>query len=64
MSSRKIQWTKPQLIVLTRGTPEESVLKHCKGIHRRNLLPDIVEQSNCSDIVGTNCGACQARSGS
>ena len=31
MLNKKL-WTKPQLIVLTRGTPEESVLEHCKRI--------------------------------
>ena len=31
MSARKKQWSKPQLIVLGRGTPEENVLKNCKA---------------------------------
>ena len=24
-------WSKPQLVILDRGTPEESILKSCKG---------------------------------
>jgi hypothetical protein len=31
MGSEKKQWIKPQLIVLARGTPEESVLAGCKS---------------------------------
>ena len=30
MSSRKRQWSKPQLVVLGRGKPEENVLAACK----------------------------------
>ncbi len=57
----KPKWTKPHLIVLARGTPEEAVLLHCKSIHAPNNLPEALEQSNCSDVLTTNCGACQAR---
>jgi hypothetical protein len=64
MASEKMRWTTPELIVLARGTPEESVLTHCKGIHLPNFDPDIIEQSNCSHLVVTDCGACQSRSGS
>ena len=31
MSAPKKQWSKPQLIVLGRGTPEENVLAGCKN---------------------------------
>ena len=31
MSARKIQWSKPQLIVLGHGKPEENVLAFCKA---------------------------------
>lgn len=27
----KKKWTKPELVILTRGKPEESVLAGCKG---------------------------------
>ena len=64
MSSEKMRWTRPQLIVLSRGTPEESVLTHCKGIHAPNVDPSTLDQSNCSKAEGTNCGSCQARAGS
>jgi hypothetical protein len=64
MSKPKVQWTQPQLIVLTRGMPEESVLASCK------LIDDIVigatdnAQAGCQDINSpSQCGACQNRSG-
>ena len=28
----KITWSKPQLVILGRGKPEENVLKQCKNI--------------------------------
>ena len=31
METQKKTWEKPQLVVLGRGTPEERVLKVCKG---------------------------------
>ena len=34
MASQKSPWARPQLIVLTRGTPDESVLFHCKRIEK------------------------------
>lgn len=66
MSNVKRQWTQPQLIVLARGTPEESVLLHCKSIGATTAIsPYPVGQNGCdaSDADG-NCGACQARAGS
>lgn len=60
------EWKKPQLIILARGTSDESVLLKCKrigAITAPEPLP--VGQQGCdySDADG-NCGACQARSGS
>ena len=65
MSSNKMQWTKPQLIVLTRGTPEESVLLHCKFIGAvATGIPVISAQTGCdSGPDNKNCGACRGRSG-
>lgn len=57
-------WTKPQLIVLTRGTPEESVLTHCKKIGQFEALASLVAQEGCDKGSNQNCGACQSRSGS
>ena len=65
MSNKKMQWTKPQLIVLARGTPEESVLEHCKRIGDNNIGdPTNEAQVGCDTGVNNNCGACQSRSGS
>jgi hypothetical protein len=36
----KKEWTKPQLIILGRGKPEESVLKNCKQKQAVSLLTD------------------------
>ena len=66
--SKKMQWTKPQLIILARGTPEEAVLTHCKQIGMSSSPytggPESTEQDACSRGAVGNCGACQARSGS
>ncbi len=67
--SKKVKWTKPQLIVLTRGTPEEAVLTHCKRIDNSGpIVPQTVDQIGCDqgDVLSSDgkCGACQSRSGS
>jgi len=31
MKTNKVQWNKPELLVLTRSNPEEAVLVGCKG---------------------------------
>lgn len=73
MSYTKKQWTKPQLIVLARGTPEEAVLTHCKTIDQTGTGasgdPYSAAQVACNRQHGgqdnfSNCGACQSRSGS
>jgi hypothetical protein len=62
MSNIRSQWTKPQLIVLARGTPEESVLEHCKFIGAGvGAGQDTANQDGCNDQAVTNCGTCQAR---
>ena len=63
MTNDKKQWTKPQLVVLTRGTPEESVLVGCKLSNNPSPGPNNLMQDGCSENP-SNCGACQARSGS
>ena len=65
MSSAKMRWTTPQLIVLASGMPEESVLLHCKRIGANVGSPVVVRQEGCdSGTVHGVCGNCQSRSGS
>jgi hypothetical protein len=65
MSNKKMQWTKPLLIVLTRGTPEENVLTHCKRIGNQGQdNPTSTAQLGCDMGDPGNCGNCQSRSGS
>lgn len=65
MLNNKKQWTKPQLIILARGTSEESVLEHCKRIGDFNLaVAENVAQVGCDNGKLSNCGNCQSRSGS
>ena len=61
--SKKMQWTQPQLIVLAKGTPEESVLTHCKRIGGYTG-PVGSTQNGCNNVMATNCGNCHSRSGS
>ncbi len=64
MSENKKHWTKPQLIVLTRGTPEESVLTHCKRIgNQGEEEPTSTRQLGCDQGEPGNCSNCQARGG-
>ena len=65
MSSIMPEWTKPQLVVLARGTPEESVLVNCKTMNPNQPATgpnDLVYQDTCAhgeDYL--NCSNCQAR---
>lgn len=64
MSKAKRQWTTPQLIVLARGMPEESVLTHCKTMNPNQAVtgPAITQQDTCATGPGaTNCSNCQSR---
>ena len=51
-------WKKPELVVLYRGKPEESVLTHCKHANNPPVSPAAL-QGDCNDSV-TSCGACQS----
>ncbi len=64
MQQAKKVWEKPQMIILTRNTPEESVLTHCKVIGIGLGYPDSANQDGCNNTATTNCGNCQSRSGS
>ena len=65
MSRNKVQWAKPQLIVLTRGMPEESVLLHCKTMNPNQPVTgptDLVYQDTCAGGPDyNNCRNCQSR---
>ncbi len=67
--SQKMKWTKPQLIVLARGTPEEAVLLVCKNNeHESGQLStgaEVVAQLLCNrtKTQGNPCGACSGVTG-
>ena len=64
MSKPKVQWTQPQLIVLTRGMPEESVLTFCKLIEPGVVGASDNTQAGCQDIDSpSKCGSCLSRYG-
>jgi hypothetical protein len=53
MSEEKKSWTKPQLIVLGRGRPEESILYTCKQINQAgDPGPDCIDPTD-----GKKCNA-------
>ncbi|HOX86425.1 MAG TPA: hypothetical protein PKW76_08700 [bacterium] len=62
MKLSKKAWKAPQVIVLTRSKPEESVLEHCKLIGVGLGYPDSINQNGCNDLPEGNCSNCQARS--
>jgi hypothetical protein len=64
MSSKKMEWTQPQLIVLARGMPEESVLTFCKLIDPGAIGATDNTQNGCQDVNSpSQCGSCLSRSG-
>ncbi len=52
MKAEKKPWSKPQLLVLGRGTPEERVLAHCK----HNPGGPIALNNHCQGVG--RCPAC------
>ena len=66
MKENKKKWTRPQLIVLGRGTPEENVLAGCKtsklagsaatiaSCKKFNATKKKCNQANCSAISATS----------
>ena len=63
MEAKKKSWETPQLIILARGTPEESVLASCKAISTLNPGPNTSIQNSCSTLETTNCSNCASRGG-
>ncbi len=63
MENQKKTWEKPQLIVLARGTPEESVLTHCKTMNPNQPVSGQLDQQQdtCAFGTATNCRNCQSR---
>ena len=64
METQKKTWEKPQLIVLARGTPEESVLTHCKTMNPNQAMtgPDQTQQDTCAaGLADQNCSNCKSR---
>lgn len=64
MNTQKKTWEKPQLIILARGTPEESVLAHCKTMNPNDpyIGPTTEAQQNtCGSGTVQKCDVCQSR---
>lgn len=59
MEQLKKSWETPQLIILARGTPQETVLEHCK---QQSIITNGKEANDqgCG-WNGNSCAACQAR---
>jgi hypothetical protein len=53
-------WVRPQLVVLSRGRAEESVLQTCKN--KDPQLGPIINHANCHNA--NNCSTCDALSAS
>ena len=63
----KKSWETPQLIILARGTPEESVLTACKTMNPNNPFtgPDLeTQQLTCAQGTLGKCNNCQSRGNS
>lgn len=66
MKKQQKSWETPQLIILARGTPAETLTTGCKVIEVGVLGAGGANQAGCADQPtqeGGNCGSCQARSG-
>lgn len=67
MTEQNKAWETPQLIILARGTPEESVLTHCKTMNPNQQFPGpdlTTQQLTCAAGVVGKCDVCQARANS
>jgi len=54
----KKSWDKPELVVLFRGKPEESVLTHCKHATPTPVAP-YAYHDDCNNSP-SSCTACQS----
>lgn len=58
----KSTWSKPELIVLVRGRPEESVLANCKSDLTAGSTGD--RNNNCGVFFMQDCFFCEIQAGS
>ena len=63
MKKQLLAWERPQLIVLAKSTPEESVLLQCKTMNPNNPSngPEAALQSTCASGAADKCNNCQSR---
>ena len=65
MEEKNQPWEKPQLIIMAKGMPEESVLTHCKTMNPNQPQTgsaDLVYQDTCAGGDDyDNCRNCQSR---
>jgi len=55
----KIQWKKPELIILYRGQPEEHLIDLCKSVNVGGGAQNI--RNKCDMPHGQDCGGCLAQ---
>jgi hypothetical protein len=54
-------WSRPELIVIVRGGPEEAVLTACKTLKTyAPVVPHNVD-GNCNGLPASECSACSAQ---
>ena len=64
MEKTRLAWERPQLIVLAKSTPEESVLTSCKTMNPNQQLvgPDVATyQLTCAAGTENKCDNCLSR---
>jgi len=64
MKKQLFTWERPQLIVLAKSTPEESVLLQCKTMNPNQQVkgPDLItNQLTCAAGTAQKCDNCQSR---
>ena len=61
---KKKQWSRPELIILIKGQPEENILTQCKSVQGLPVQVAIgATGQNCKNWKEGTCGACQAEGG-
>lgn len=61
----KMQWERPELLVLVRSKPEEAVLANCKTLNGSSKAGNGSKNGSCQAKTTTNCGTdCSAPLGS
>ncbi len=64
MTMKRRVWRRPELTILVRNKPEESVLAACKvDGHPQYGVPSVDHSSSCKHHIGT-CDICSAHNGS